>query len=210
VVVAQKGNETLPAAYGVEAGITMKPLRNLLLNGSLWYSYLQQEYVYGGDGGSVEFSGRTRRLGLDLSARYQPWKAIYLDVDLNYAHGRAPDEVKGEQYIPLAPVFTSAGGIGFLFSDHLNGSLRYRWMGARPANESNTLRAEGYYVNDLVLNYTTKKYEIGLTINNLTGHKWKETQFATETRLKGREPVDGICFTPGTKFAALLHCTLFF
>jgi hypothetical protein len=61
------------------------------------------------------------------------------------------------------------------------------------------------------LNYIKKNYEIGLTINNVLNTKWKETQFDTETRLKGEPtPVDEICFTPGTPFAARLSFSVFF
>jgi len=48
-------------------------------------------------------------------------------------------------------------------------------------------------------------------VNNVLNTKWKETQFDTVTRLKGEaQPVDGICFTPGTKFAAKLSFAFFF
>lgn len=53
-----------------------------------------------------------------------------------------------------------------------------------------------------VLHYTSHKYEIGLVLNNVLNTKWKETQFNTITRLKGEtQPVDEICFTPGTPFS---------
>ena len=93
----------------------------------------------------------------------------------------------------------------------MNGSLRYRWLGNRPANESYSLSAAGYFVNDFVLNYTQKKYEIGLTVNNIFSVKWKETQFETLSRLKNEAtPVDEINFTPGTKLAAKLSLCVFF
>ncbi|OJW12806.1 TonB-dependent receptor [Mucilaginibacter sp. 44-25] len=205
VVVAEKGWQTLPAAYGADVGTVIKPSKNLLLNAAVWYSYLQKEYVYAGDGGTVDFSGRTRRLGFDLSARYQPVAPIYFDMDLNYAHGRAIDDPAGQNYIPLAPVWSSTGGITYIFRDGFNGSLRYRWLGNRPANEEHSLTAAGYFVNDLVLNYTKKRYEVGLTINNLFNVKWKETQFETLTRLKGEQPVNNIAFTAGTRFFAIGH-----
>ena len=210
VVVAEKGLQTLPAAYGADLGTVFKPAKNLLFNAALWYSYLQKEYVYAGDGGTVDFSGRTQRVGFDLSCRYQPLTTLYFDADVNYAHGRALDDPKGDNYIPLAPVWSSTGGITYIFKDGFNGSIRYRWLGDRAANEDYSLKAEGYLVNDLVLNYTTHGYEVGLTINNLFNVKWKETQFETITRLKGQEPIDGIAFTPGTKFASLAHISYFF
>ncbi|MBO9618464.1 MAG: TonB-dependent receptor [Niabella sp.] len=210
VVVAEKGTQTLPAAYGSDLGTIFKPITKLLINAAIWYSHLQQEYVYGGDGGTVEFSGPTRRTGFDFSARYQPVQSIYFDADVNYAHGRAIDAPAGKNHIPLAPVWSSTGGITWMLKNGINGSFRYRWLGNRPANESYSLTAAGYFVNDFVLNYTREKYELGLTINNLFNVRWKETQFETITRLKHEAPVDGIAFTPGTKFAAVLHFSYFF
>ncbi|MDE1191391.1 MAG: TonB-dependent receptor [Arachidicoccus sp.] len=210
VVVVEGGKETLPAAYGSDLGIVAKPVKNLLLNAAVWYSYLQKEYVYGGDGGSVEFSGRTRRIGIDFSGRSQPFSFLYLDMDINYAHGRSMDDPKHNNYIPLAPIWSSTGGVTFIIKNGFNGSVRYRYMGDRPANDDYSLTAEGYFITDFVLNYTTKKFEIGMTINNLFNTKWKETQFDTYFRLKGQQPVDGIAFTPGTKFASLLHLSYFF
>ena len=210
-VVAMNGDLSLPAAYGADLGTVFKPAGNLIINAALWYMTLDQENVYSGDGGSVEFSGKTKRVGFDFSARYQPAEYLFLDLDLNYAHGRSVNGPKGENYIPLAPVWTSTGGITYTKQKGFNGSLRYRYMGDRPANENNSLTAIGYFVTDFVLNYTKKNYEIGLTINNLLNTKWKETQFDTETRLKGESaPVDEICFTPGTPFAARLSFSVFF
>ena len=118
---------------------------------------------------------------------------------------------KGQNYIPLAPIWTSTGGITFTNKNGLNGSLRYRYIGDRPANEDYSLVATGYFITDAVLNYTKPKYEIGLVINNVLNTKWKETQFDTVTRLKGEAtPVDEICFTPGTRFAAKLSFSIFF
>jgi outer membrane receptor protein involved in Fe transport len=208
--IIQNARNSLPCAYGSDLGIVFKASKQLLFNASLWYSYLQNQYVYGGDGGSVEFSGKTRRIGFDISARYQPITFFYLDADLNYAHGRARDNPDGENYIPLAPVWSSTAGINLLLKNGINGSLRYRYLADRPANENYSLLADGYFVNDLVLNYTKKRFEIGLVINNLFDVKWKETQFETLTRLQNRDAVNSIAFTPGTKFAALLHLSVFF
>ncbi|MEP6949385.1 MAG: TonB-dependent receptor [Ginsengibacter sp.] len=210
-VVVENGYDILPSAYSADLGTVFKPVTKVLINAALWYIFLQQEFVYGGDGGDVEFNGKTRRVGFDFSGRYQPIKSLYFDVDLNYAHGRTIDGLKGENYIPLAPIWTSTGGITFTNKKGFNGSLRYRYIGDRPANENNTLTATGYFITDAVLNYTKPKYEIGLVINNVLNTKWKETQFDTVTRLKGEAaPVDEICFTPGTKFSAKLSFAVFF
>jgi hypothetical protein len=210
-VVAERGEQILPSAYSADLGAVFKPAPKVLINAAVWYIYLQQEFVYSGDGGFVEFSGRTRRVGFDFSGRYQPVSSLYFDVDLNYAHGRALDEIKGKNFIPLAPKWTSTGGITYTKKNGLNGSLRYRYVGDRAGNEDNTLTATGYFITDAVINFTKRKYEIGFVINNILNNKWKETQFDTETRLKGEaQPVDEICFTPGTPFAAKINFAIFF
>ncbi|MEO5944130.1 MAG: TonB-dependent receptor [Ferruginibacter sp.] len=210
-VVVKNGYKSLPAAYSSDFGTVFKPAKNIIINAAIWYIDLAQEFVYSGDGGFVEFSGQTRRKGFDFSGRYEPVKSLYFDVDVNYAHGRAVGEAKGENYIPLAPVWTSSAGITYAAKKGFNGSFRYRYVGDRAANEDYSLTAKGYFITDAVVNYTWSKYELGLVINNVFNTRWKETQFATETRLKNEvAPVDEVCFTPGTPFAAKLSFSVKF
>lgn len=210
-VVVQNGTAILPAAYGADLGTVFKPSKKVIVNAALWYIYLQQEFVYSGDGGFVEFSGKTKRYGFDFSGRYQPVHSLYFDVDVNYAHPRAVGEAKGQDYVPLAPTWTSTGGVTYTAKQGFNGSLRYRYVADRAGNEDYSLTASGYFIMDAVLDYTKPKYEIGLVINNVLNRKWKETQFDTETRLRNEPaPVNEICFTPGTPFAAKISIAYFF
>jgi outer membrane receptor for Fe3+-dicitrate len=211
VSVLENGRKVLPGAYSADFGTILKPARNLLIQTALWYLYLDQEFVYNGDDGSPSPSGKTQRSGVDFSVRYEPITSLYFDADVNYAHGRFMDEAKGANYIPLAPEWSSTGGITYKSKTGFNGSLRYRWLGDRPANEDYSLTARGYFINDFVLNFTQKKYEIGLTVNNIFNSKWKETQFDTLTRLKNEtSSVEEICFTPGTRLAAKFSVSIFF
>ena len=210
VVVQTRGKKILPAAYGSDFGIVFKPARDLLLQAALWHLKLDQEFVYVGDEGIVEPGGKTKRLGIDMSARYQPVYWLFLDIDANYSHGRAIDEPKGQDRIPLAPIFTSIGGITFKSRKGINASLRYRFMGDRPANENNSVVADGYFVTDAVLSYERRKFEIGLSVQNLFDTRWKETQFDTESRLQNETvPVSEIHFTPGTPFFFKTHVVFY-
>ena len=210
-VVATDGKQILPPAYGVDLGTIFKPTNHLLLHLAAWYMGLKQEFVYSGDGGIVEITGRTQRIGLDGSVRYEPIKSVYVDLDVNYAHGRYVDLPKGQDYIPLAPIWSATGGIMYKNKKGFNGGLRYRYLSDRPAVEDYSLTAKGYFVTDAVLNYTKPRYEIGLKVNNIFNTQWKETQFATTTRLPNEvAPVTEICFTPGTKLIALLGVSYFF
>ncbi len=201
VVIDQTVRQILPAAYGVDFGGVFKPHRNLIINAALWYLQLEQEFVYVGDAGIVEPSGRTRRQGLDFGLRYQPASWLFMYSDLTLADPRSIDEAEGENFIPLAPTFTNTGGISVNIGTSITGGLRYRHIGDRPANEDNSIIAGGYTVLDFNLNYSYKKLILGVEINNLLNTEWNETQFATESRLRTESAsVEEIHFTPGFPF----------
>ncbi len=211
VILENTSEDILPKAYGAEVGTNFKPIPSLLLSTSLWWLYLQQEFVYVGDAGIVEPSGKTRRVGVDLSLRYQPLPWLFADVDMNFAHPRALDATEGENYIPLAPAFTSTGGVSFKLKNGFNGSLRYRYLDDRPANEDNSVVADGYLLLDAALRYTQPKFELALSAENLLNTEWNEAQFDTESRLPFEtEPVSEIHFTPGTPFFLKAGVSYFF
>ncbi|WP_128757873.1 TonB-dependent receptor [Leeuwenhoekiella aequorea] len=201
VVVANSGEDILPAAYSADLGTIVKPTEKLALNATLWTLFLDQEFVYVGDAGIVEPSGKTRRMGVELGARYQVLDWLYFYADGNYTHTRSTEEPDGADYIPLAPKFTSAGGFSVENLKGFSGSLGYRWLGDRAANEDDSITAEGYFVTDFNVNYNWNKWTLGVIVENLFDTQWNETQFATESRLFN-EPaaVEEIHFTPGTPF----------
>jgi len=211
VVVGNEGKEILPAAYGIDIGMNWKPFDHLFINAAVWYLYLQQEFVYDGDEGTLEPSDKTRREGIDFSARYQFTKWLFGVVDVNLAKARDIEAPKGSDYIPLAVPFSSTGGLDFKFANGLNGGISYRYMKDRPANEDNSLVAKGYFVSDLTVYYTKKKYEVGLEIQNLFNTKWREEQYEVESRLRNEPaPVDDVSFTAGTSFFAKIKFAIFF
>ena len=211
VAVLQNGKKVLPPAWGTDLGGIFKIGRKLLLQTAVWYLWLDQEFVYVGDEAVVEESGKTRRLGIDVTARYEVLDNLFADFNLSLAKPKALDTPKNESYIPLAPKIVSTGGLTYKKESGLNGSLRYRFMGDRPANEDHSVTAKGYTILDAVLNYTRPKWEVGISVQNLFDVRWKETQFDTESRLYNEsEPVSEIHFTPGTPFSLKAGFTYFF
>ena len=201
VVTANEGREVLPKAYGVDLGTIIKPTDKMVINATLWGLLLDQEFVYVGDAGIVEPSGKTRRLGVEVGGRYQILDWLYLYSDVNYTYARSTEEPDGEDYIPLAPDFTAVGGLSISDLGNFSGNLNYRYLGDRAANEDNSIVAEGYFVTDLNLNYSIKNWTVGVIVENLLDTQWNETQFATESRLFNETAsVEEIHFTPGTPF----------
>jgi hypothetical protein len=211
VVVQQNANQILPAAYSTDLGFVWKPLPALLINTAFWHLYLEQEFVYVGDAGVVEPRGKTRRMGIDVSARYQFNKNLFADANFNYAHARSIEDTKGENYIPLAPDVTSTGGFNYQNQNGWNASLRYRYIKNRSANEDYSITAPGYFVTDAAVSYSKTRFTIGAAVENVFNTKWNEAQFATESRLRNEAaPVTELHYTPGNPFFLKLKLAIHF
>ena len=126
---------------------------------------------------------------------------LFFSSDFNYTHTRAIEEEEGNNRIPLAPELTSVGRLSFQHPSGFNSSISYRYIRDRPANEDNSIVADGYFIVDANANYTFNKITVGMSIENLFNQEWNEAQFATESRLLNEtEPVEEIHFTPGVPF----------
>lgn len=215
-VVQQSNNHSLPNAPGAEIGTILQVNDRFITTAAFWWLELENELVYIGDEGTTENKGASRRTGIDLSMRYQLTQWLYADVDLNIARNRfikklLAEEVSSEYYIPLAPSITSTGGLTARFKNGFETTLRYRYLADRPANETNTIKANGYNVFDFTANYFVKRYKVGLQIENLSNTEWNEAQFNTESRLANEiTPVEELHFTPGTPLSCKITMTYSF
>ncbi len=194
----QRNVTTLPRAMGAEIGCRSKISKKINLAASLWYMYLESEFVYVGDGGYAELSNPTQRLGIDFEGRFGLTKLLWADLDMTLSDGRIIGQPKGLDYIPLAPHLTVTGGLSMLDFYGFDASLRFTHIGDRPANEDNTVIAYGYTVLNAGITYHLNGFTFSATVENITNTDWNEAQFDTESRLKWEtKPVSEIHFTPG-------------
>ncbi|NJN35459.1 MAG: hypothetical protein HC817_15575 [Saprospiraceae bacterium] len=153
MVQDQTSQNRLPSAWGGEIGVQAHPLSKMVISAAFWGLTLDNELVFIGDEGTTENGGASRRIGVDLSLRASLTNWLYFDADMTVAKGDFTDRPFGkileeDHIIPLAPNFTAAGGISWRFPAGIEGALRYRYVGNRAANESNTVTAEGYGLID--------------------------------------------------------------
>jgi len=195
---AHRDAKTLPRAVGAELGFRTRLGERLNFGAAAWWLDLEREFVYVGDAGTTELSGRTRRYGVDLETRLKVVSWLYGDADVTISTGEARDEPSEANEIPLAPRFIATGGLTVRHPQGYEGGLRIRHIGDRPANEDNSVVALGYTVLDLSASYRFGNYQINFVLENLTDTDWNEAQFDTESRLRSEpEPVSELHFTPG-------------
>lgn len=195
---SQATTGTLPRAIGSEIGFRLRIADRMHVSAAAWLLHLENEFVYVGDGGFTERSGRSKRYGVDIETRLgiTPW--LSADADVNLSRGRLLDEPTGRDAIPLAPRFTSTGGLSMIHPGGFEGSLRYIHIGDRPANESGTVSAKGYTLFNLLAAYQPGAMKFSIVLENLFNIEWNEAQFDTESQLIGESaPVSELHFTPG-------------
>ncbi|NIJ44054.1 outer membrane receptor for Fe3+-dicitrate [Wenyingzhuangia heitensis] len=198
LVLNSLGND-IPKAYTTDVGFVWRADPKVLIGLGAWAMYSEQEFVYVGDAGVVEPNGASERVGLSLNTRLQPTRNLFVNFDANYTHARFANEPNGEDYVPLAPSFTLKGGITYKKDKGFYGGIDFLHLTDRPANEDNSIVADGYTLTNLNAGYRWNKVELGIQIQNLFDVEWNETQFATESKLANEtNSVEEIHFTPGT------------
>ncbi len=188
----------MPRAYGVDFGAVIQASERTVLSATLWGLHSEQEFVYVGDAGIVEPSGRSRRVGIDAGVRSYLCENFSIGGDVSIAHARAIDEPADANRIPLAPPVSAELFAIYQPLRGFHASARTRILADRPANEDYSITAPGYEVVDVTAGYTWKTLTLDLIVDNLFDVEWNETQFATESRLRNEPaPVEEIHFTPG-------------
>ena len=214
--VVQDSRHMLPMAFAEEVGATVRIGSRAILTTSLYMLDLTDELTFDPDVAGTSDNGSSRRMGVDFTARVQFTRWLTGDVDLNYGHNYLTNKFLGSEAsthheLPLAPVFTSQGGLTARHRSGLKARIGYRAMTNRPANDDNSVIAKGYYVMDALIAFERKRYQVSLSVENLLNTKWNEAQFETLSKLKGEDhAVDELHFTAGTPISIKFGVSYFF
>lgn len=191
----------VPQSEGADLGFIMKLHKKSIFNFTAWWLDTGSEFRFVSDDGSFENLGSARKYGFDASLKIQFTDYLWADSNLNYAYSILRDAPKGGNFVPLHPRWNSTGGLTLKLENGINASLRYRFMGERPATEDGSVFSKPYTIADLVIRYTKPRYEICLFTENILNTKWDEAQFYDESQLKNESaPVMDFHNTPGTPF----------
>ncbi|MBA3455139.1 MAG: TonB-dependent receptor plug domain-containing protein [Deltaproteobacteria bacterium] len=202
--VATKGRGSLARALGTEAGVRMTPHANARVSADLWYLYLTSEQVWSGDAGGTSPSDPTRRFGIDVEGSVDATSWLSLDANLTWAKSTLVANQGNGGALALAPRWMGSGGVS-IHDKHNFVSVRSRGIADRAGNEDGTLTAKGYLLFDLIAGKKVGKLDLELTVANLLNTKWREAQFAEESRVSpNAEVMEQMHFTPGMPLTATI------
>jgi outer membrane receptor for monomeric catechols len=167
------------------------------------------EQVYIPDDGSFEFKGPSRAYGAEAKASLELTHHLSLNGGLTKVANAFYRGTLPRVYVDSAPHFTANAGLTLAGWRGWSGSLRmrainhYRLDGLDPS-----IVASGHTVFDLGLSRQIRRgVEFHLTLDNLTGRDYYETQNYFESQLPGEAPVWRIHGTPAYPLTAVVGLT---
>ncbi|MBP6903446.1 MAG: TonB-dependent receptor [Burkholderiaceae bacterium] len=184
----------LVASRGWELGLRSEALPGLQSSLALWHLDSDSELVYIGDAGATEASAASRRRGVEFNNRWQPLPWLLLDADFAWTHARfangerIPNSV--DRVASLAATLRKLGP--------WSASLNWRYLGAGPLIEDNSVRSIPAISTNLRLNWQLppawglgRDSELTLDVFNLFDRRVYDIQYVYESQLPGQDAWTG-------------------
>ncbi|MEM9599243.1 MAG: TonB-dependent receptor, partial [Acidobacteriota bacterium] len=182
----------LVRAKGADIGVRTTSVPGLQSTFTVFALELDSELVFVGDGGATEASRPSRRLGIEWTNFYRIRDWLTLDLDLTWTDAEFTDDDPSGDRIPGAIEETLAAGVSVDPGGKFFGSLRWRYFGAAPLIEDDSVRSTTSSLVDGRLGYRLgDDIELHLDVFNLFDREASDIEYFYASRLPG-EPSGGI------------------
>lgn len=196
--------DAIVPARGADVGVrtTLVPGLQSTLTG--YILDVDSELLFVGDAGTTEENRPSRRMGFEFANYYRPWKWLTLDADVAWTHSRFRDSDPAGDHIPGAIEWVAELGATVELDCGFFGSARFRYFGARPLIEDNSVRSRGTDLLNLRVGYKYKNFSVALDLFNVLNRKVDDIDYYYTSRARLSEPasgVDDVHFHPAEPFA---------
>ncbi|KQV32917.1 TonB-dependent receptor [Massilia sp. Root335] len=131
----------LVRSRGMELGLRTEAIPKMQTAVSLYRLDFDSELTYVGDEGTTEAGPPSRRVGIEFSNYYKPYKWLSVDFDAACAHARSRGAAPGQDRIPEAIEGVSQLALTVSQMGAWEGALRLRWFGPRPLVADDSVRS---------------------------------------------------------------------
>jgi outer membrane receptor protein involved in Fe transport len=182
----------LVRARGGEVGVRTVAAGRFHSSLAVWRLDIASELVFVGDAGTTEASRPSRRLGVEWSNVYTPFRWLTLDADLGWSKARFRDDNPAGDRIPGAAEGVASAGATFHDRGPLSAGVRLRYFGPRPLVEDGHVRSKASTTLNARVGYRLgQRLSLGLDLFNLTNARASDTDYFYRSRLPG-EPLEGV------------------
>ena len=192
--------DPLVRADTADIGVRTAAVEGLQSSLTLFWVELDSELVFVGDAGTTEPGPPSRRVGVELANFYRPKPWISIDLDLTFTDAEFLGVPAAENHIPGALEETVAAGVSLGRETGLFGALRWRYFGAFPLTEDDSMRGTATSLVNGRLGYGFKNgVRVVLDGFNLLNREDADIQYYYASRLPASvspsgvtEPVGGV------------------
>jgi outer membrane receptor protein involved in Fe transport len=188
----------LVRSRGMELGLRTEAIPKMQTALSLYRLDFDSELTYVGDEGTTEAGPPSRRVGIEFSNYYKPYKWLSVDFDAAYAHARTRGAAPGQDRIPEA--IEGVGQLALTVSQlgPWEGALRLRYFGPRPLVEDDSVRSRASTTLNGRLGYRVNRdLRLELEGFNLTNRRASAIDYYYASQLKGEAaPREDVHFHP--------------
>ncbi len=203
----------LVRARGAEAGVRSVLIPRLHTSLAVWTLDLASELIFVGDAGTTDAGRPSRRYGVEWASYYSPRPWLTIDADLALSRARFTDDDPAGRFVPGAVTTVVSAGATVNGWRNLSGSVRWRYVGARPLLESGFVRSSATSLVNLEAGYAlTRGLRLAVDVFNLLDATHSEIEYFYTSRLPG-EPAGGVAdrhFHPAPPRTARLSLILGF
>ena len=186
--------EPLVGSVGCEVGVRGFFIDRLNVSLALWRLTLDSELLFVGDAGNTEASRASEREGIELTAYYRLDDTWTLDLEYAYADANFSETALEGDNIPGAINDVVQAGLNFDNKQGWFGSLRFRYFGERPLEESGSIRSDSSTVMNLRAGYQLNQWVFKSDVLNLLDSDYHDIDYYYASRLASE-----IAATSGTE-----------
>jgi outer membrane receptor protein involved in Fe transport len=182
----------LVRATGAELGVRTEIVPQLQSSLALWYLKLGSELVFSGDSGTTEPSRPSKRIGIEWSNHYTPYRWLLFDLDLAWTRARFSDNEPIGNDIPDSLQATAQAGVTIQNLGPWTASLWGRYFGPRTLIEDGSVKSNSTTVFNLQATYQVNaQTRLRFDVFNLFDAKSNDITYYYTSRLPG-ELVAGV------------------
>jgi outer membrane receptor protein involved in Fe transport len=196
-----RGTLTAPGlvrSRGMELGLRTEAIPTMQTAISLYRLDFDSELTYVGDEGTTEAGPPSRRIGIEFSNYYKPYKWLSVDFDAAYAYARSRGVAPGQDRIPEAIEGVAQLALTVSQVGPWEGALRLRYFGPRPLVEDDSVRSRASTTLNGRLGYRVNRdLRLELEGFNLANRRASAIDYYYASQLRGETvPREDVHFHP--------------
>ncbi len=182
---------------GAEVGLRFEDGNTFNTTVTAFWLELDSELVFVGDAGTTEPNDATERLGIEITAFWQPTEWLAANVAYTYTDARFENAPSEANEIPGAVESVAAAGLNAHWANGFSLSLRARYLGEAPLLEDASVRASDSLLVNLGAAYRRGPFELRVDAFNLTDSHDYDISYYYESRLENESAgVEDVHFHP--------------